>query len=170
MRKSFLPRHRSRKQNNDAHTNVDGDDFFLQNFDFSNHSIPVTSSGGANQFAGDDNTWMNSEFEGQLSVDVYQKDDAIIVKSTIAGVKPEDLEISVENDMLTIRGKRHHDHEVQQHDYFFQECYWGGFSRSIILPVDVQFDKIQAELDNGVLTIMLPKASRSKKVDVHIKE
>lgn len=171
MRKNVLPRrNRLPKENhhNSSSNYQDSDDFFLGNFDFERHSIPVQSTTTILQQ--DDSDWMDREFEGQLSIDVYQKDNNIIVKSTIAGVNPEDLDISVENDMLTIRGKRYHDREIHESDYFFQECYWGGFSRSIILPVDVQFDKIQAELDNGVLTITLPKAECNKKINVQVRE
>ncbi|MBT6691764.1 Hsp20/alpha crystallin family protein [Candidatus Parcubacteria bacterium] len=106
------------------------------------------------------------EEEGQLSVDVYQDKNSIIIKSTIAGVEPEDVDITFDNDMITIRGKRHRDKSIKDEFYFYQECYWGGFSRSIILPVEVQTDKIQATIKNGILTITLPKA---KKKDVNIK-
>ncbi len=104
--------------------------------------------------------------EGQLSVDVYQDKDNVIIKSTIAGVEPENIDISFENDMITIRGKRSKDKTISDGDYFYQECYWGGFSRSIILPVEIQSDKIGANIRNGVLTIKLPKA---KKKDIDIK-
>ncbi|MFA6308098.1 MAG: Hsp20/alpha crystallin family protein [Patescibacteria group bacterium] len=105
------------------------------------------------------------EEDGQLSVDVYQDASSIYIKSTIAGVEPEDIDISFDNDMITIRGKRKQDRTIRAEDYFYQECYWGGFSRSIILPVDVQEDKIKATIRNGILTIELPKA---KKRDINI--
>ena len=100
-----------------------------------------------------------------MSVDVYQDASSIYIKSTIAGVEPEDIDISFDNDMITIRGRRRQDRTIRQEDYFYQECYWGGFSRSIILPVDVQEDKIKATIRNGILTIELPKA---KKRDINI--
>ncbi len=106
------------------------------------------------------------EEEGQLSVDVYQDKNNIIVKSTIAGVEPEDVDVSFDNDMLTIRGQRKKDLTVDEENYFYQECYWGNFSRSIILPVDVKTDKINANIKNGILTITLPK---TKKKDINIK-
>ncbi len=106
--------------------------------------------------------------EGQLTVDVYQTPDAIVIKSTIAGVKPEDLDVSITNDMVTIRGLRRHDEEVSESDYFYRECYWGGFSRSIILPVDIVAEKADASLKDGILTIRIPKAEAlvTKKVKV----
>lgn len=104
--------------------------------------------------------------EGQLSVDVYQEGENIIIKSTIAGVEPEDIDITFDNDMITIRGERRNDNDARDEDYFFQECYWGSFSRSIILPVDVDTEQIEATIRNGVLTVTLPKA---EKKDVEIK-
>lgn len=106
--------------------------------------------------------------EGQLTIDVYQTDNDIIIKSTIAGVKPEDLDVSINNDMLTIRGERKQEEEISQEDYYYQECYWGGFSRSVILPVDVLPDKVEASMKNGILTIKLPKAdtTKAKKIQV----
>ncbi|MDP3993888.1 MAG: Hsp20/alpha crystallin family protein [Candidatus Doudnabacteria bacterium] len=100
--------------------------------------------------------------EGQLALDAYQTKDDVVVQSTIAGVKPEDLEISLSSNMVTIQGERKRNEEVNQGDYFYQECYWGGFSRSLTLPVEVDVDKAQAEIKDGVLTLVLPKASRSK--------
>src|SRR3989344_5747982 len=80
----------------------------------------------------------NDSYEGQLAVDVFQDKNSIVVKSTIAGVRPQNLDISITNDMVTIRGKREQETTVEEKDFFFQECYWGGFSRSIILPCEVQ--------------------------------
>ena len=114
--------------------------------------------------------WFAEDYEGQLAVDVYQTNDFIIVKSTIAGVKPEDLEIYLHNDLLTIRGKRIEEYGEEDADYFYKECYFGGFSRSIILPVEVQADRVEATLKNGILKIILPKAQKSKLINVQIKE
>lgn len=108
------------------------------------------------------------DHEGQLTIDVYQTDNDVVVKSTIAGVKPEDLDVSINNDMLTIRGERKSEEEIQEENYYYQECYWGSFSRSVILPVDVIADKIEASMKNGILTVRMPKAAsnRSKKIQV----
>lgn len=113
--------------------------------------------------------WLDEDVEGQLSVDVYQDKDNIIIKSTIAGVKPEDIDISLQNDLLTIKGKREADTTIKQEDYFYQECYWGSFSRSIILPMEVKIEEAKAELKNGILTIILPKAKPSKAVSIKVK-
>ena len=104
----------------------------------------------------------DTEPEGQLALDVFLKEDNLIVKSTIAGAKPEDIDVSIENDMLTIRGRREIGEEVNDEDYYYQECYWGNFSRSLILPFAIQKDHVRAELKNGVLTILLPKAERQE--------
>jgi HSP20 family protein len=106
--------------------------------------------------------------EGQLTIDVYQTDNEIIIKSTIAGVKPEDLDVSISNDMITIQGERRRDEDIPEENYYYQECYWGGFSRSVILPVDVIADKIEASMKNGILTIKMLKAdnTRTKKIQV----
>lgn len=100
--------------------------------------------------------------EGQLTIDEYQTDQDIIIKSTIAGVKPEDIDISINNDMVTIRGKRTKDEQINAENYYYQELYWGMFSRSIILPVEVDPDKTKAMIKNGILTIKLPKSEKTK--------
>lgn len=115
--------------------------------------------------------WLNDgQDEGQLSIDIYQTPTKLIIKSTIAGVKPDDIDIAINNDMLTIRGKREMSEEINEDDYLYRECYWGAFSRSIILPVEVKADKIDAYLEDGVLTIILPKAKTQKQVSIKVKE
>ena len=114
--------------------------------------------------------WQTADFEeGQLSIDVYETEKNIIIKSTIAGAKPDDLDITIDNDMLTIRGKRHDEAEAEGRNYLYQECYWGSFSRSVILPVEVDSKKIDASLENGVLTITLNKIKKAKKVGIRVK-
>ncbi len=109
----------------------------------------------------EEGSWVADQ-EGQLTIDVYQTDMDIVIKSTIAGVKPEDLDIQINNDMVTIRGERRKEDEIRDEDYYYQECYWGAFSRSIILPVDVEANKSEAIMKNGILTIKLPKAETAK--------
>lgn len=107
----------------------------------------------------DEATGEKEEQEGQLTVDVFQDDQNIIIQSTIAGVSPEDLDVSITNDMVTIRGERRRVYNVDPEDYFYQECYWGPFSRSIILPVEIDADRAEAKIKNGILTIRIPKAN-----------
>jgi HSP20 family protein len=99
------------------------------------------------------------EQEGQLTVDVFQDDTNVVIQSTIAGVAPDDLDVSITNDMVTIRGERRQTHTVDPEDYFYQECYWGTFSRSIILPIEIDADRAEAKIKNGILTIRIPKAN-----------
>lgn len=155
-------------QNSEADNN---EDFFLD--DESSQEKKVAAQVGESQDneAKLDEEWLDEDYEeGQLSVDVFQTKDAIVIKSTIAGVKPEDIDISINNDMVTVRGKRQVEEEVLEDDYFYQECYWGGFSRSIILPTEIIADKVEANLKNGVLTIRLPKAKKSKSVSIKVKD
>ncbi len=111
----------------------------------------------------------NLESEGQLTIDVYQTDDDIVIKSTIAGVKPEDLDVNINNDMITIRGERKQDEEIDPENYYYQECYWGSFSRSVILPVEVIADKTEATMKNGILTLRLPKADTTKTRKIQVR-
>lgn len=101
--------------------------------------------------------WINHEPEGQLSVDVFETEQAVIITAPIAGVKPEDLEVYISQDLITIRGQREDCAEHKERNYLYQECHWGRFSRSIILPVHVSNERAEAALKNGVLTITLPK-------------
>jgi HSP20 family protein len=105
---------------------------------------------------------MEEEAEGQLTVDVYQDKDNIIVQSTVAGVDKENIEVNITNESVTIRGKRERGEKIAEKDYFYQECFWGRFSRSIILPVEVDPEESGAALKNGVLTITMPKMNRRK--------
>lgn len=115
--------------------------------------------------------WLGDDYdEGQLSIDVYQTPGELVVKSTIAGVRPEDIDISINNDMLTIRGKRQAKEKIDEENYLIKECYWGGFSRSVILPVEVEMEKIEAAIDNGILTITLPKTKSAKQFFIKVKE
>lgn len=108
------------------------------------------------------------ESEGQLTIDVFQTEDDVVIQSTIAGVSDKDLDISVTNDMVTIKGARAPEQKIKPSDYYYQELYWGAFSRSIILPVDVDADSAKASMKNGILTIRLPKLDsiKTKKIRV----
>lgn len=111
----------------------------------------------------------DDESEGQLTIDVYQTDNDIVIKSTIAGVKPEDLDVTINNDMVSIHGERKNEEIVSEENYYYQECYWGNFSRSVILPVDVISEKSEASMKNGILTIRLPKADNTKTKKIQVR-
>ena len=101
--------------------------------------------------------------EGQLTVDIYDEGSSIVIQSSVAGVKPEDIDISLQEETLTIRGTRHRHKEVDEANFYYKELYWGTFSRAIILPEEVDFQKADANIKNGLLTVRLPKKDRSEK-------
>jgi HSP20 family protein len=110
---------------------------------------------------------MNNQYspendEGQLAIDVLQTVENIIVKAPIAGVRPEDLDISITDETIAIKGERRNEHKITDDDYLIQECYWGAFSRSYTLPALVVADKAVATLKEGILTITVPKDARSR--------
>lgn len=108
------------------------------------------------------------EPEGQLAIDVYQTETELVIQSAIAGVKPEDLDISLEKDILAIKGSRQKPFE-ENGDYFTQECYWGPFSREVILPVEFDPDRVEAAMKDGILTIRIPKLLREKKRNIKVR-
>jgi HSP20 family protein len=104
--------------------------------------------------------WLGEEFDGQLAVDVYQTKDSVVIKAPIAGVKADDIDISISEDVITLRGERKEETEVDREHYYVQECYWGSFSRSVILPTSCVAEKATAALKDGVLTVAIPKVPR----------
>ena len=109
--------------------------------------------------------WMgDEELGGQLAVDVYQTKDSVVVKAPIAGVRPDDIDIAISEDVMTIRGDRKEEVVVEKEHYYVQECFWGSFSRSIILPTSTIAEKANATLKDGVLTVTVPKVVQEDKV------
>jgi len=118
-----------------------------------NHAIPVSD-------------WLSTQ-EGKLSVDVIETREEILVRSVIAGVRTQDLDITLSDDTLTIRGSRDHAHEERRTDQIHvQECHWGTFSRTIILPTHVDPDRVDATLTRGILTIRMKKVEMDKRIPV----
>ena len=107
--------------------------------------------------------------DGQLTVDVYQTPDALVIKAIVAGVKPDDLDVSITRDMVTIRGKREESHETSGDDYFYKELYWGSFSRTILLPQEIDTEAAEAKETHGVLTIKLPKIDKDRQTKLKVK-
>ncbi len=107
--------------------------------------------------------------EGELTIDVYQTPGEIVIKSMVAGVKPEDLDISINRDMVVIKGKRETERFVKDEDYFHQELYWGSFSRSIMLPAQVEVEEADAIEKHGLLIIRLPKIDKNKQTRLRVK-
>lgn len=106
--------------------------------------------------------WLEDDEEGQLAIDAYQDDDWVVIKAPIAGVNVEDLEISITDEVVTVKGARRNEAEIDRSNYLVQECYWGSFMRSYILPVSVDAAKAEATLRNGILTIKIPKQEKTK--------
>jgi HSP20 family protein len=130
-------------------------------------SKPV-KKGNGNANVGD---WMTEETEqeGELTVDVYQTPEMIVIKSMIAGVRPEDLDISITRDMVTIRGKREEERIARDDDYFARELYWGSFSRSISLPEEIDVDESEAVEKHGLLILKLPKLDKKRQSKLKVK-
>ncbi len=115
-------------------------------------------------------TWLEEEEkDGELTVDVHQTSDKIIVKTMVAGVRPEDLDISITRDMVTIRGKREEERSVKDEDFFYRELYWGSFSRTISLPQEVEIDTAEAVEKHGLLILKLTKVDKGRQTKVRVK-
>jgi len=108
------------------------------------------------------------EPEGELAIDVYQTDKDIVVQTAVAGVRPEELDISVENDVVSLRGVRKNPNEQEKKHYLHQECFWGPFSRQVFLPEEVDLKNVEAQMRDGVLTLRLPKLNREQTKKVKI--
>lgn len=106
---------------------------------------------------------------GELAVDVYQTPTHIVIKAMIAGVKPDDLDVSITRDMVTIRGKRERHTEGTAGDFFFQELYWGAFSRTIVLPQEVEIEEAEASEKHGLLVVRLPKLDKGRQAKLKVK-
>ncbi len=107
--------------------------------------------------------------DGELAVDVHQTPTHIIIKAMIAGVRPEDLDVAITRDMVTLRGKRERHSEGGSGDFFFQELYWGTFARTIVLPQEIDIEGAEAHEKHGLLTIRLPKLDRGRQAKLKVK-
>ncbi len=110
--------------------------------------------------------WLTQPEEGRLSIDVFRDQDMLVIRTPVAGVEVSDLDIAVDGDLLTIRGQRHPVSPVHDEDWFYRECYWGAFSRSVILPIDVHAEQVQASLKHGVLEIRLPIREQGRAITI----
>jgi len=112
---------------------------------------------------------LNNEEEGELAVDMCQTPTDIIIKTMVAGVKPEDLDIAITRDMVTIRGKRMESSETAENDFFHKELYWGAFSRTIVLPAEVEIEEAEASEKHGLLTLILPKIDKNRQSKLKVR-
>ncbi len=111
----------------------------------------------------------STEPGGELAVDVYQTPDSIVVKALVAGVQPTSIDISLTREMLTISGKREDEREVEEENYFQRELYWGSFSRTILLPEEVDVDMAEASEKHGILMIRLPKINKKREMKLKVR-
>jgi HSP20 family protein len=129
----------------------------------------AADEGNAQQPVPQDDQWDEDEpVAGQLAVDVYETKEKLVVKGRVAGVNKNELDVSISDNTLTVKGTLSAGNEEGVENYFLQECYWGEFSRSIVLPVPVKEDEIEAMLKDGVLTISFNKVKQDtvKKIQV----
>ena len=122
------------------------------------------------------NTWLEVEEEvapieeiGELSVDVYQTDNDIVIQAMIAGVRTEDLNVSITREMVTLEGRRQKASEVERDGYFMKELYWGAFARTILLPCEVEPSEAEAYEKNGLLTLRMPKIDKARTQKVKVR-
>lgn len=106
---------------------------------------------------------------GELSVDVINGPDNIIVKAMIAGVKPSDVDVDITRDSITLKATRHDEHEIEDENFHQRELYWGTFARTIALPEEVDVDLAEAKEKHGLLVIILPKLDKNRKTKLQIK-
>lgn len=114
-------------------------------------------------------SWETPEPEGELAVDVYQTPDAVVIKALVAGVQPTSIDISLTREMLTISGVREDEREVEDENYFQRELYWGSFSRTILLPEEVDVDMAEATEKHGILMIRLPKINKKRQTKLKVR-
>lgn len=106
--------------------------------------------------------WEQSEEVGDLAIDMHQTPNEIVIQAMVAGVKPEDLDVSISRESITISGKRSDQKQVVEENFFFRELSWGTFSRTIILPQEIEPEEAEAVERHGLLTLRLPKVNKDK--------
>ncbi len=153
----------ARKQNDDLLIEDELAAAFLNDDELTTNDTPAPSAPA-------EDTWDDSdeEFPGQLAIDVYETDEKLVVKARTAGVNKEDLDVSISDGILTISGTLSSGDESDATNWHIQECYWGEFSRTLALPVNVKEDEVEAVLKDGVLTISFSKVKQeqAKKIQV----
>jgi HSP20 family protein len=141
---------------------LDDDEQLINNDESEVAHVPVVHSEKAP-------TWADEEVESDLAVDVYQTNSHLILKTMIAGVRPEDVDVQISRDLVVIKGKREDEKEIAHDDYYVKELYWGSFSRSVVLPVEVEPEEAEAVERHGLLMIKIPKIDRKRQTKLKIK-
>ena len=135
-----------------------------QHEDDNSYNLPSQRAGAKRE------EWLAEDQQvGELTVDVYQTPTHIIVKTIVAGVRPDELDIAINRDMVTIKGHREEVKEVSEADYFHKELYWGAFSRTIMLPEEIEVEDAEAAAKDGMLTIKLPKINKQKQAKLKVR-
>jgi len=133
---------------------------------------PATLPGkpaAAPQLPGTRGEGLPAQSEGQLPVDLYQTPSEIVVRAFVAGVRPDELTVSIRRDMVEIEGSRMEREQISGPDYFSRELFWGSFSRSILLPEEVDVETSSAVAKDGLLTIIMPKLDKARQTKLKVK-
>lgn len=168
-RPSFLERLTGASQT-DEYDRVLSDDHHFGDESEADHDLTI----GEDYEEADESDWDNERDddapqEGELPVDMYQTDDTIVIRALVAGVSPNDLEISITRDMVTMRGVREEFQESHDDNYYHRELFWGGFSRTLLLPEEVAIDEAEAQEKHGLLEIRLPKLDKHRSTQLQVK-
>jgi HSP20 family molecular chaperone IbpA len=107
--------------------------------------------------------------EGQLPVDVHQTPSEIVIRAFVAGVRPDELSLSISRDMVVIEGSRMEREQITEHDYFSRELFWGSFTRTILLPQEIDVDNAVASAKDGLMTLILPKLDKARQTKLRVK-
>jgi HSP20 family protein len=162
MIKNFLSR-LAGTNDDDYDFNMNGQPAVFEGEGDERHARIATRPGGqASDLHGD-------EPQGELAVDIYQTQDAIVVKALVAGVQPQSIDIALTREMLTISGTREDEREVEEDNYFQRELYWGSFSRTILLPEEIDVDLAEASEKHGILMIRLPKINKKRQTKLKVR-
>jgi HSP20 family molecular chaperone IbpA len=132
-------------------------------------NLAVEEDGQEEEETWEDDHAESTPQEGELPVDMYQTDDAIVIRALVAGVSPTDLDISITRDMVTIRGTREEFQEAHDDNYFHRELFWGSFSRTLLLPEEVAIDEAEAQEKHGLLEIKLPKLDKHRSTQLKVR-
>ncbi len=158
--------------NINIHDETDDEDFgaIIENVDEEETEEIIPEKKERKSKKKEEKSWIEeASEEGQLSVDMFQNPTEIIIKAMLAGVKAEDLDVSIDQDAITLRGSRKSEREVEEDNYYYKELYWGDFSRTILLPQEVDPENAEASMKNGLLVIKLPKLKKDRSQKLKIK-
>lgn len=117
----------------------------------------------------EEESFVEEEAEGELAVDMHDTGDDLIIKTMVAGVKPEDLDVAISRDSVTIKGKREHERTSEDNQHIYSELYWGAFSRTIALPAEIDVESAEAIEKHGLLVIKLPKIDKNRQTKLKVR-